>query len=144
MKKSELQSVVKELNQKLWLDPPIKINQKKDELIAALRERSGLILWQSNIDLRDTFTEETAEILDKITNMTDYIIQKLFDGLKLIVNDNDGLIEEEGDFANIEVIFHKPLTKKEINSVVDLAYKLGFALKQNSDVKITFRTQNSF
>jgi len=144
MKKSELQSVVKELNQKLWLDPPIKINQKKDELIAALRERSGLILWQSNIDLRDTFTEETMEILDKITNMTDYIIQKLFDGLKLIVNDNDGLIEEEGDFTNIEVIFHKPLTKKEINSVVDLAYKLGFAMKQNSDIKITFRTQNSF
>ena len=145
MKNKKLIKAVEELNQKLWLDPPIKTNQKKDELIAALRETSERIIWQSNDELRDTFTEETTEILGKITNMTHYIIQKLFDGLKLIINDYEsGFVEEEEDFSNIEIIFHKSLIGKEINSVADLAYKLGFAMKQASDVKITFRTQNSF
>ena len=145
MKKEKLIQAVEELNQKLWLDPPIKINQKKDELIAALRETSERIIWQSNDELRDTFTEETTEILDKITNMTHYIIQKLFDGLKLIVNDYEsGFVEEEEDFSNIEIIFHKSLTKMEINSVEDLAYKLGMAMKLDSDDKIIFRTHNSY
>ena len=77
--------------------------------------------------------------------MTHYIIQKLFDGLKLIVNDYEsGFVEEEEDFSNIEIIFHKSLTKMEINSVEDLAYKLGMAMKLDSDDKIIFRTHNSY